>query len=124
MAKLITKDQGVRLSLGVIISWITIGGFLWTVGQPILVSAVSDAMAEDIQAQVQQGVAPLNMAFVAIIQSNIADLRRQIAAYEFRRDNPPPDDWTAEDAQELVNLRIELDTQEDALEALMNTPTG
>lgn len=122
MAK-ITKEQGVSISLSTITSVVALIPILWFVGQPILVSAVSEAMAEDIQQQVQQGVAPLNMAFVAIIQSNIADLRRQIAAMEFRRDNPPPDDWTAEDAQELVNLRIDLDTQEDALEALMNTPT-
>ena len=123
MAK-ITKEQGISISLATIATWVPLIPLLWFVAQPILVSAVSEAMAEDIQQQVQQGVAPLNMAFVAIIQSNIERLRRQIADMEFRRDNPPPDDWTSEDAQQLVNLNIELDTQEDALEALMNTPTG
>ena len=97
---------------------------LWFIGKPILVSAVSDAMAEEIEDQVKAGVAPLNGAFIAIIQNNIDNLIREIARMEFRRDNPPAGDWVSEDSQDLAQRRIDLSAQEAALEALQENSTG
>lgn len=93
---------------------------LWFFGQPILVSAVSTAMAEDIDEQIKANVAPLNAAFVVLVRKEIRELRKEIAAMEFRRDEPPMDDWTTEDATYLVDLRIELSDQEMALIALQD----
>ncbi len=113
-----TKDQGIRLTSGVLISWLTIVGTLWMFGKPFLVSAVSEAVAEDIQEQVKAGTAPLNRAFVALLRGNIADIRKEIASMEFRRDNPPTDDWVSDDAEDLVDLHLTLEAQEDAVSAL------
>ena len=84
----ITKEQGINVSLSTLTSVLALMPILWFIGKPILVSAVSDAMAEEIEDQVKAGVAPLNGAFIAIIQNNIDNLIREIARMEFRRDNP------------------------------------
>lgn len=114
----VTKEESVRISLAAVASWIPLVPFLWFVFQPILVTAVSEAMADQIQQQIQQEVAPIGSAFTVLMKRDIANLRREIAQMEFRRDNPPEDDWTPDDAEDLVNLILELESYQEALMAL------
>ena len=114
----ITKQDGVNISLGAVLAWLPLIPVFWFIAKPILVSAVSDAVAEDIEQQISKQIAPLNGAFIALLQTEVATLKRQIAAKEFKRDNPPPGDWTSLDAQELVNDKLALKAAEDALVAL------
>lgn len=112
------KERGIRIGINQIVTYATLIPILWFVAQPILVGAVSEAMAEDIKQTVNNEIQPLNTAFVALLRTNIANTRRKIAQMEFRRDNPPDGDWTAQDAEELVNLQLELSSSEAALKAL------
>ena len=109
-----TKARGIRIGINQIITYATLIPIFWFVGQPVLVKA----LAADIKTTVQTEIAPLNSAFVALLRSNSANTRRKIARMEFQRDNPPDEDWTAQDAEELVNLKIELSSTETALTAL------
>ncbi len=112
------KAGGIHISLSTISSVLAMMPVLWFVAKPILTEAVSVAVAEDIEEQVKSGTAPLNLALSALIRARVADLRKEMAAMEFRRDNPPVDDWTAIDAEDLVDLELTLEAQEEALEAL------
>jgi hypothetical protein len=120
----VTKEQGINISASVFVSWLTIGAAFWLVAKPILVASVSTAMAEDIKQTVQQEIAPINAAFVALLQTNIANTRRKIARLEFKRDQPPNGDWTAQDSEDMVNLQLELSSSESALAALTVTNTS
>ena len=115
----ITKDQGIRVTYSVVISWITIGAFMWTIGKPILVSAVSDAMAEEIQETVKGEVEPVVNAFQVLLTLDINNKRKEIAAYEFRQRQGV--DWTADDADMLAEAEIELEALQMALQALQET---
>lgn len=122
MPKLIdNKEQGIRITGSVLLSWLGVGAAFWAVGEPLLVSAVSVAIAEDVQTQVQAEAAPIKSAFSVLILRDMTQLRQDIAALEFRRDNPPGEDWTAQDALELVNRRLDLESLRMALTAL-NAP--
>ena len=114
----VTKEDSVRISLAAVMSWIPLVPFLWFVFQPILVTAVSEAMADQIQTQIKQEVAPIGAAFTVLVKRDIVSLRRRIAEMEFRRDNPPDGDWTADDAEDLVDLVLELESSQAALTAL------
>jgi hypothetical protein len=118
----VTKEESVKISLAAVASWIPLVPFLWFVFQPILVTAVSEAMADQIQMQIKQEVAPISAAFTVLVKRDIADLRRLIAEQEFIRDNPPDGDWTADDAEDLVNLVLELEGSQEALSALQGGP--
>lgn len=114
----VSKEQGVRMSITAIAAWIPFVPIFWFLLKPILVTAVSEAMAEDVAQQIQKEAAPIKGAFSVLILRDISYLRREIAEMEFRRDNPPADDWTAQDAEDLVDLRLELESMQSALAAL------
>jgi len=118
----VTKEDSVRISLAAVASWIPLLPFLWFVLQPILVTAVSDAMADQISMQIKQEVAPIGAAFTVLVKRDIVSLRRRIAEQEFIRDNPPDGDWTADDAEDLVDLVLELESSQEALSALQGEP--
>ena len=118
----VTKEESVKISLAAVMSWIPLVPFLWFVFQPILVTAVSEAMADQLQMQIAEEVKPISTAFTVLVRKDIADLRRLIAEQEFIRDNPPADDWTSDDAADLVNLRLELEGFQEALSALQGGP--
>lgn len=117
MAGSTAKERGIRIGINQIVTYATLIPILWFIGQPIIM----DAMAEDIKEMVQTEIAPMNSAFVALLRTNVANTRRKIAHLEFKRDNPPDDDWTAQDAEDLVNLHLELSSSQQALTALTNT---
>ena len=118
MGVTVTKDEGFRISVAAVLSWIPLIPVFWFIVKPILVTAVSEAMASDVAQQIQREAAPIKGAFSVLILRDISYLRKEIAGMEFRRDNPPVDDWTADDAESLVELQLELESMREALDAL------
>ena len=118
----ITKEQGVQISIATLAAWIPVIPVLWFVVKPILVTAVSTAMASDIQGQIKQEVAPINSAFSILIKRDIKLLRKEIAGMEWRRDNDRSN-WTATDADDLVDLKIDLEAAKAALAGLRKKPS-
>ncbi len=115
-----SKGHGINISASVLVSWIGVAGFVWLFAEPILVSSVGAALADDIQQAVSKQVSPINGAFVALLQRDINATRKEIAALKFRerQDNG---NWTADDAEYLAELEIELDALLEAKKALENT---
>lgn len=100
------------------------------VAKPILVGAVTLAVAEDLEAQVQQAVAAAvapverkvqagNAGLKAIIAGNITGLENDISRLEYVRDQPPAGDWTDEHRRELLGKHRALATQRGALEQIL-----
>lgn len=112
----ITTDLKKSISLSTLASLVVILPATWLVLKPLI--AVS--LAEDIKATVHREIKPLNSAFVVLLQSNITSIRHRIATLEYRRDQPPEGDYTENDANELVTLKMELSSSVVALEALSN----
>lgn len=100
---------------------------LWRyAAKPILVGAVTTAVAEKLEAQVratvQNEVAPVarqvkagNAGLKAIIMGNITALEDDISRLEFVRDQPPNGDWTDDHRRELLAKKRALATQRAAL---------
>lgn len=115
------KERGVRIGINQLVTYVTLVPIFWFILQPLLV----DAMAEDIKAIVTSQIAPVNNAFVALLQRDINATRREMATLRFQRDNPPDDDWTSDDALYLADLEIQMDALEEAKDALqVNTDTS
>jgi hypothetical protein len=108
------KERGIRIGINQIVTYVTLIPVFWFILQPLLLNA----MAEDIKDIVAEQTEPINNAFVALLQRDINATRKEIAALKFRRDNPPNDDWTAEDASYLADLEIQMDALEEAKAAL------
>lgn len=114
--KMDRRKEGMTITLSALIAWIPVVPVFWLVLQPLLVNAVTEAMSDELQRKVQVEVAPLNQAFIVLIQKSVADLRREIAALEYRRDKG--NNWTSEDAKALVDLELELESSQEALAVL------
>lgn len=112
MVSKVTKDQGIRIGINQIITYATLMPILWFVGQPILVSALAD----DIKMTVQQEIAPLNGAFVALLQRDVNKVHKEIATLKFRQRRS--DNWITEDALYLADLEIEIKALRKAMAAL------
>lgn len=121
MQKIYTKTEATRHLVSTMGSVIAIAVVVlpaaWYVVRPTLVSSISVAMASDIEDSIDKKLAPIEGGFIAIISQNIARLRREISAMEYRQMSVPQQ-WTPVDAADLTNLRIDLDGQETALRAL------
>jgi len=111
------KEQGKTISLAAVLSWLPLIPVFWFIVKPILVTAVSDAVADDIHTQVQAGVQPINSAFKLLLQSDINKLKRDIAMLEFREEHEP-EAWGQEAAMLLSDKKIELKALEEAKEEL------
>ena len=118
MSLTVSKDEGIRISVAAVLSWLPLIPVFWFIVKPILVTAVSEAMASDVAMQIQKEAAPIKGAFSVLILRDISYLRKEIAGMEFLRDNPPADDWTADDAEDLVELQLELESMQAALDEL------
>ncbi len=106
------RGQGIRIGINQLITYATLIPTLWFIGQPILVNALAD----DIKVAVQQELAPMNGAFIALLQRDINKVRKEIAALRFRQRRS--DNWTSEDALTLTDLEIELEALREAMAAL------
>ncbi len=111
-----TKERGIRIGINQIITYAGLVPIFWFIIQPILVSALAEEMQESIKQTVATEVAPINNAFVALLQRDINATRKDIAALKFRERQAV--DWTAEDAAYLADLDIQLDALEEAKAAL------
>lgn len=89
----------------------------WFLVKPVLVSSISSAMAGNVQESIQAEVGPIKGGVEAIINSNIGRLKRQIARLEYRK-QASPESWTETDADDLVELQIDLEGQMRALQAI------
>ena len=108
------KERGIRIGVNQLVTYITLIPVFWFILQPLLISA----MAEDIREIVTQQTAPINNAFVALLQRDINSTRKDIAALKFQQRS---DDivWTQDDAEYLADLEIQLDALEEAKTALL-----
>jgi hypothetical protein len=120
---MISKDERRSIGISAVASIVGMCGILapvgWYVVKPTLVASVSSAMADELDSKIAQQVAPLNQGFKAIIQSNINNIRRAIARMEFARDDPETP-WTAQQADDLAQLTIDLAAQQAALDAILD----
>ena len=113
------KGHSINISASGIVSWIGVATFAWLFAKPLLISSVSVALADDIKQTVAAQVAPINGAFVALLQRDINATKKEIATLEFReRTN---EDWTSDDAEYLAEKEIELDALLSAKKALEAT---
>jgi hypothetical protein len=74
-------------------------------------------MANDIDQRITAVAAPLATGMKALLQQNINDLRRDIGKLEHQQQSDPHI-FTSEQAAELITLRIDLDAQRQALNAM------
>ena len=117
MAQTITKREGVHITLAAVLAWIPLLPVFWFLAEPILITAVSDAVADDIQRQVKAEVQPLNSAFKVLLQHDINNKRKQIASLVFRKTRNPSE-WKETDVAILIDLEIELDALQKASKEL------
>ena len=112
------KEAAGRIGVNQLVTYVGLVPIFWFILNPILVDALAEEMQESIKQTVASQVDPINNAFVALLQRDINATRKDMAALRFRRDNPPDDDWTAEDAAYLADLEIQMDALEEAKSAL------
>lgn len=117
--KKVTKRDIGQVSVSVVLAWASLAPPFWFLLKPVMVEAVGIAVASDIQAQVEYSVQPLNSAFQVLLQLQIDEGLRHRAALEHRRSSNPAT-WTAQDAQELANCKIQIAALEAAKNGLDN----
>ncbi len=113
-----TKERGVRIGINQLVTYAILVPVFWFILQPLLLNA----MAEDIKAIVSDQTAPINNAFVALLQRDIDATKREIATMEFRESND--ETWTAADADDLAEREIDLAALEEAKTALQVNNTS
>ena len=113
MTVTLSKEQGISIGYSTVLAWITIIPAVWFLAKPLIV----DAVADDLGSRIQKETKPLGDAFKLLLQRDITEMRRQITAMEFQREQNLSN-WTLEDAQELSRLRNALRAHERALSAL------
>jgi len=112
----VTKEQGIHMTISGLGSAIAVLATLWIFAEPIIVESVSVAMASDIEQSINKEIEPLNRAFVALLQRDVNDVRKAIAAMRYRQ--RLQQDWTSEDAANLTYLEIELEALNEAMEEM------
>lgn len=112
------KERGIRIGINQLVTYATLVPIFWFIGQPILV----EALAEDIQNLVADQVAPINNAFVALLQRDINATKKEMAALRFLERQGT--EWTQVDAEYLADLEIQLDALEEAKSALQGKTDG
>jgi len=85
---------------------------LWFIGKPL----ITEALADDMKQVVQTESVPIKGAFTVLLDRDINKLRKEIAALRFRQRQGQ--DWTAEDAEYLADLEIEIEALREAKEEL------
>jgi hypothetical protein len=109
------------VSVSVIASLVAMAGVLgpaaWFLVKPALAQSVAEELSGVVEATVQKKLAPVNAGFKAILQQNIDRLRREIAAIENKGRLGP---LTDQEARDLIDKRIELDGQIDAITSIRN----
>lgn len=107
------KDHSWNVSISSLLSIGALGSMMWFILQPVMVSQISEAMADELEDTVEEKTAPIQSAFKVLLLSDINRLKRNIAKLEFREQHEP-DNWDEEDATRLADYQIELDAFEEA----------
>lgn len=115
--KAMIKRHAASISISAILTWAALTPIFWYVLKPVLVDAVSVAVADDIQIQVSLEISPLNSAFKVLLQNQINGLIRTIALLKDKRQFRS-NEWTIEDVNRLSNSQIEMRGLQAALEEL------
>jgi hypothetical protein len=117
----LTKDQTVSVSLSAIVSLITVGAVVWAGAKPLVTKAVAgeikDEMRQEIKSTVQSEVEPIKVAQTVLLEQQVLQTQKMIAQLERLR-AADPTQWTAQQANDLVDLRSQLEAQQSALFAL------
>ena len=111
------KDHGTTISISTIATLVPVLAAVWFVMQPVMVSQISDALADDMEEEIEEKTRPIKGAFNVLLQSDINRLKRNIARLE-RKQQHEPDEWTEADAVRLADYKIELDAYEKAIDDL------
>lgn len=114
------KEFGVNISFSTLATMIPVFAMTWFLIKPAVVEAVGDELQDQVQQSVAKEVKPIGIALTIILHNNAANLERQIASMEFRRDFPPDNDWTDADARQLAQLKLDLKSALKASAALNN----
>lgn len=117
--KALVRRHGITISIATLLAWLPLAPAFWVYVKPVLVQAVSEALADDIQRQVQAEVRPLNTAFRTILKKQIDRLRVDIRVMESQRDRDR-ESWTDVDARRLEDKQIELEDLRAAYWPLVN----
>jgi hypothetical protein len=109
----VTKEQGVMVSLGTIMSVLVAAATSY----PVARAALSQEIKDQVREVTREENRPLINAFEITLQQNVNTLRKAIAALEFKRDmcGATPGCWTVRDAQDLTFARDDLRAAEEAL---------
>jgi len=114
----VTKEQGLHITMAGVIAFLPLLPIMWFIGKPV----ISTALAEDIKQAAQEQAVPIKNAFVALLVRDINKLKKEMAGLRFRQRQGT--DWTADDAEYLADLEIELAALQEAkvaLEVVVNT---
>ena len=106
------RDLSISTFFSAVASLAVVIPVLWYVGKPL----ISEALAEDFKQIAQENAQPIKSAFSVLLTRDINALRKDIAGLRFRQRQG--EDWTADDAEWLSDLEIELEALKEAKEFL------
>ena len=106
------KDISISTFLSSVTSLAVVIPILWYIGKPL----ISEALAEDFKQIAQDNSQPIKSAFSVLLTRDINALRKEIAGLKFLQRQG--EDWTADDAEYLADLEIELEALKEAKEEL------
>lgn len=107
------KDHGWNVSISSLLSIGALGSMMWFILQPVMVSQISSAMAQELEDTVEEKTAPIQSAFKVLLLSDINRLKRNISTLEFKEEHKP-EEWTEKDAIRLADYEIELEAFQEA----------
>lgn len=113
------KRHGLSVLASTITSLSAAAGVGWFLLKGPIVAAVAAEVLVEVGDAVDSKLAPMQAGFEAIIQGNIASIRREIARMEYKRDSDEHT-WTEEDAVALSDLYAQLVSQQAALKSLQS----
>lgn len=117
----LTKEQGFNVSLSAIVSLIVVGSSAWVIARPAITDAVASELKAEMRAEIQETVqaevAPMKAAQVVLLEQQVVQTQKQIAQLERVRAADPAA-WAAQQANDLVDARAQLEAQQRALTAL------
>lgn len=119
MTNATAKEQGIRIGINQLVTYLTLIPIFWFILQPLILNS----MAEDIKEIVAEEAEPINNAFVALLQRDINKLRKEMAALRFQQRSDDVE-WTQDDAEYLADLEIEMSALEEAKAALQADNTS
>ncbi len=117
MAMRLSKEQTWTVSWSTLVSIAGSLGAVWAFAAPIAQSA----LAGEIERQITKQVTPLKDAQIITITATVNNLRKQIAALEFKKEMCAGTGcWTLRDAEDLQAAREDIVAAQRALSALKN----